>query len=278
VARGGGPPGVVPPRGGVTIHPPPPPPGSSAERFRVRPTETRSLAGRSRQPIARPGTGIGEEWTAQGGIAGVPATERLARGKPLVGSARNRRALSPRRHGLELVRTLDEGQDPTRVDSPRKTRKETSPPTWLQGRISGAPAARSFLGPRTEERGRCGVPPRGGTGKTLRSSERGWRLVRGAPRTRLTLGRCPTVVRAVRSTARTGGSWILGPRVEVWIPLTWRDAGLPEMHGARARPVLACIRAIRRARSHAGANSKGERIPGEQRPGPPCPGQGEEDR
>jgi len=48
-------------------------------------------------------------------------------------------------------------------------------------------------------------------------------LVRDAPQTRPTLGRCPTVVQAVRSTARTSGSWILGPRVEVWIPLTWRD-------------------------------------------------------
>jgi hypothetical protein len=48
-------------------------------------------------------------------------------------------------------------------------------------------------------------------------------LVRGAPRTLLTLGRCPTVVRAVRSTARSSGSWILGPRVEVRVSRNWRD-------------------------------------------------------
>jgi len=44
------------------------------------------------------------------------------------------------------------------------------------------------------------------------------------------------------------------------------------------RPVLACVRATCRARSHAGANSRGGGIPGEHRPNLPYPGQGEGDR
>jgi len=117
------------------------------------------------------------------------------------------------------------------------------------------------------------VPPRGGTGKTLRSSipgrvfGRGWRLAHGSAREALgELGRRLTVVRGVLETLRIDGSWAR--------ELRRRSPGRgmqPRRLGARRCTWLRgleppmCAGARDRTPNRGGGSSGGSRTPGEHR-------------
>lgn len=98
-----------------------------------------------------------------------------------------------------------------------------------------------------------------------------------APQTCSVLGCCPTVVRAVRSTAGPSGAWFPGARFEVRISPSKRDDRVSSAHVAGFRP-SACKGATCRARSFAGASSRGEESQESTDPAPQSPARDEEPR
>jgi len=167
-----------------------------------------------------------------------------------------------------LTSKLDEGQNPRSVGPPRE-RWPTSRPK--PERLRGPPASPlvAVRGRRTREA--WGAAERGrGRHASFSGISRGKKLATGTCALREStcgLGRCPTVVGVVWSTARTDGPWVLDPTAgaRTWQARVARRRALESARGTgSSRP--GTFARIPNPRT-AGADVRGDESPGEHRPG-----------